>query len=348
MEVGNATPFEHGLALGLGPDRHPCLGIVVKATYKIPEQPGSPPEPAAEQHPILSGDEHYKGDVTGSVEFENDLAPFKVHTDIVLNGQAYAPGRPVPALDVMLRIGRYRKVLRVFGDRRWHFPSRLVMVPVISDPEPFTSMPIRYERAFGGFDRQAAKWDPRNLIGRGFIGRKSRDSVNEQLLPNVEDPYHLISSWDDEPAPAGFGFISRAWQPRVGLGGSEAGAQSPHPLFGVAADFDPAFYNGAHPDLQAPGYLRGGEEVELLNMSPKGPLRFALPAVQLQMMMIVDGPEGVRSHDLVPNLDTLVLMPDAGQFYLVWRAAYKLGDLPDMEALEHALDAIRHIDVRTT
>ncbi|GIV60319.1 MAG: hypothetical protein KatS3mg043_1408 [Rhodothermaceae bacterium] len=349
MQLLNDTPLAHGLAVGLGPERRPCLAVIVKGTFELPGRPGDAPALAPEQLPVLTEDEFFDGDATGSLRLERDNVPFKPRADVVLVGTAYAPGgRPVRSLDVSVRVGRLQKIVRVFGDRHWMFPTRLVMVPLISDPEPFTEMPLRYEHAFGGFDRKAHKYFNLNYVGKGFLGKKTRESVDGRPLPNLEDPRRLISSWDDEPPPAGFGFYSPHCVPRIRYAGTERGYAQPHPLFGLAADFDPAFYNGAHPDLQAPGYLRGDEEVELVGVTPDGLRRFRLPnrhpAVSLRP--VASGDEAAGPQPLPAPLDTLVFLPDEGVFYQVWRAVYPLGEVNDPAALEAALLGIAEVRIR--
>lgn len=352
MEINNATPFEANIALGMGPDRRPWLSVVLKATFTLPEGVDGQPVPAPEQLPLVAADEFFKGDVTGSVRLESDAVPFKPRADVVLVGRAYAPGgKPVTSLDVALRVGRVQQAIRVFGDRRWVFPTRVLVMPAISEPEPFTEMPLVYERAFGGFDHKGGAWCAQNHIGRGFIGKKTRESVNGRLLPNLEDPRRPIRSWDDQPAPVGFGFYGRSWQPRAALTGKAF--DDLDPTFGLAADFDHGFFNGAHPALQVPGYLAGNEEVEMRHLTPDGYRRFRLtglrPEVTLQLREET-GPDepasgetrriqaAYRPNRLTPHLDTLVLLPDEQVFYQVWRAAYTLPDL--------ALDTIASIDIR--
>ena len=66
-------------------------------------------------------------------------------------------------------------------------------------------MPITYERSFGGWDQTDP--DPSkqrlyrpNPVGSGFATKAQH--LEGQLLPNVEVPSHLISSWKDRPPPA--------------------------------------------------------------------------------------------------------------------------------------------------
>lgn len=357
MEFVNHTPFEASLAIGLGPEKKPCVSVVVKATYTIPTEAGAQPQVADEQIPFFKGDEYHDGDVTGSLLYETDDIAFKPKADVVVVGHAYTPGlRPMNQLDVMLRVGRLQKAVRVFGDRHWLFPSKMVMVPIISDPKPFHTLPLRYEYAFGGTDRKAHKWFPKNMIGKGFVGKKAPESMDGKPLPNIENPYQLIAAWDDEPDPAGFGFYSRTWQPRVGLGGSVQGNENPHPFFGLASDFQVSFFNGAPPDLQVPGYLVGNEAVEMMNFTPDGPRRFQLPGVRPSLVLrtletsVLEVPAEEQpppqEHRPPAQLDTLVLLPDEARFYLVWRGVYPIGEVPDEEALSQVFAKMHSIEIQ--
>jgi hypothetical protein len=370
MDVINDTPFEYALTLGRGPDQQPGITVIVKATCKIPEQAGEAVMLASEQLPVATEVIYHRGDSSGSIRTEADTVPYKPYADIVLAGTAYAPGgRPATSVDVALRVGTVRKVIRVFGDRQWLFPSRLVLVPVISEPEPFTQMPLIYERAFGGIDRTAGTFCHQNHVGRGFIGEKDKDSVNNVYLPNLEDPTDLITSWDDAPPPAGFGCISPTWQPRSNFAGTEDGLAAPDGIFGVPGDFQPAFHNSAHPDLQVPGYLRGDEEVELMNVTPDGYRKFRLPGLRPRVQMeIYDEPPqwdaialrleeqpalemehllpALQEAQPEPVLDTLVFLPDEGVFYQVWRARYPVEDVHTEADLETVFDRVARLEVR--
>lgn len=348
MEIVNETGFPEGLVVGTGPKAQPALAILVKATFAIPTRTRVPAEKANEQLPLAITDEYYDGNVTGSVKLESDMVLFKPRADIVLAGKAQAPGKkPRIMLDVLLRVGRIAKIIRVFGDREWLFPTKLAMIPVISEPQPFTEMPLIYERAFGGIDHKAGKWCKENWIGRGFIGKKSKECVNKKPLPNLEDPKQLINSWDDQPKPVGFGFYGRSSQPRIGYAGTYDDKWLAERAPELAKDFRFDFFNGAHPDLQVPGYLRGDEEVEMRHLTPKGDLLFRLPGirpvvtVKKFVMPAAASPTSsdvsaeapvikelpTREESIPAPLDTLVFLPEEGIFYQVWRGLCPLHEL---------------------
>ncbi|MFO0948578.1 MAG: DUF2169 domain-containing protein, partial [Planctomycetota bacterium] len=245
-----------------------------------------------------------------------DLVPYKIATDIALLGHAHAPqGEPVDEMAVELEVGSVSKRLRVVGNRQWR-PRMGAWVP--SAPEPFERMPIRYEYAFGGTDassgdppRQA--FEPRNPVGKGF-----RHRPNESLpLPNIEDFNDRIRDWADRPMPQGFGFIARHWQTRTQYAGThdEHWQAEQCPL--LPMDFDYRFFQAAHPDLIAPGYLSGDEPVRLAGLSPDGDLRFSLPAITVGVAVHPRRGQVIRG---LARLDTVILRPDDKKVNLVWRS----------------------------
>ncbi|MFB6232428.1 MAG: DUF2169 domain-containing protein [Salinibacter sp.] len=344
MEIHNNTPFADGLTMGLGPERRPCLSVIVKGTFAIPQNSSAKVEPAAEQRDVATEDEYHENDVaTGSLLMEADTAPYKPEADVVVVGKAHAPGgEPVRQLDVSLRVGRkVREVVRVIGDREWVFPTGMAVVPKKTDPVPFTEMPLIYERAYGGIDHKANKWFSSNPIGRGFIGDKSKETVDRKPLPNLEDPNNLISSWNDQPQPMGFGFLRKDWQPRASYAGTVEGHEDIDEQFGLPSDFEFAFYNGAHPRLQVPDYLDGNERIDLRHFTPDEYRQFSLPGIEPQVTLSRRSPEGpngeqktpgessLRTEDVSVRLDTLVLLPEEDQFCLVWRGHTPIRD-PDL------------------
>lgn len=372
MEIINDTPFEvEALPFSNGPDGKPILTVIVKGTFDI--RPNEVAEVAAEQIPIAFGDEFYDEKQGGSVKFESDVAPFKPRADIVLVGRAHVPkGGSALAIDVSLRVGQVKKSMRVFGDRRWKTSGPL-MSEHPKKPEPFTAMEITYERAFGGIDKEGGGYCAENLVGRGFFAKKSKKVIDGALLPNIEDHQKLIKSWKDHPKPVGFGYFGRAWLPRARFLGTYDDKwreeRSPDP----PEDFKFDYYNSAHPDLQLNGYLKGNEEVELINLTPDGNIQFELSGTALSCQVIKSPVEEkemdeqssekpsmgddfeeeleedfyesegeydeleetveppMTTEEVNLNLDTLCLIPDEKQLYLLWRGICPIKDLTALE-----------------
>src|SRR5919108_199417 len=129
----------------------PIFSVLVKRTYDI--KPNQAATRSEHSLPLNEMDIYYDhGDPEWStVQYETDLLPYKLQTDVVLIGKAYAPqGKPVEQMSVGIEVAGRRKVLRVIGDRHCIFREHLP--PAFSDPIPFTEIEIRYERAYGGKD----------------------------------------------------------------------------------------------------------------------------------------------------------------------------------------------------
>ena len=123
--------------------------VAVKGTFLI--NPDRTVRLAEEQEKVNIAPK-FRGDPeSSSLLCETDLPHLKKNTDILIEGHAYAPhGKPVTRVDVALKAGKIKKVLRVTGDRTWK--NSLIDVS-LSRPKPFVKMPLIYERAFGGSDK---------------------------------------------------------------------------------------------------------------------------------------------------------------------------------------------------
>ena len=77
---------------------------------------------------------------TGECLYASDFADFKLHAEVLLAGTCHAPGgRPVAECPVRFSVGAWSKTLLVVGRRVW---TEKVLGPAISDPQPFTTMPL--------------------------------------------------------------------------------------------------------------------------------------------------------------------------------------------------------------
>lgn len=312
-QLDNRTPFAAERGWVRARDGTEIWLVAVKATFDV--LPDGTTRPSKEQPPVLRLPEHYGEPGRSSVKYDADLVLTKTTTDVIVVGHAYAPpGMAVTHADVGFKVGPVQKVLRVFGDRRWKTVG-------MSSPEPFQKMPIVYERAYGGADPASKTpekdWDGRNPVGTGYAV-SGRNAVG-MSLPNVEDPKNLVGTWSDRPAPAGFGAISSHWQPRAGFAGTydEHWMKTRQPL--LAEDLNDRYFQCAPLDQQAPQWLRGGEPVVLLKLTPGGELRFTLPKVYLGFeTRFYDGTREIHPRR---QLHSVILEPDFPRVSLVWHSA---------------------------
>ena len=172
------------------------FSVIVKRSYTIGE--GGAVARRIPGEPLRKSDGYYDHGSPdfATVEHEHELAACKAATDVVVIGRAWAPvGRPVHAITVGVRVGQREKRLQVTGDRTCRYRSD--GPPAFSEPLPFTSMPIRYERAYGGCDELSFPdipfHYPRNPLGTGVVLRNVRDVVDGLALPNIEDPDDLLT-----------------------------------------------------------------------------------------------------------------------------------------------------------
>jgi hypothetical protein len=321
LEVDNKTPFVVAVVPSSDKTGSEHAIVIIKGTFSL-DPGGGNPTVADDQVPIWFGDQHSGEPGVSSVKYGSDLSLRKLGTDVVLIGQAHAPrGKPVSRLDSSLQVGPAKKVVRVWGDRRW---KKSLVGPKPTPPKPFVTIPLVYERAFGGSDTSHASpakhdWFRPNPVGTGFAINKDR--VEELRLPNLEDPRHPLEKFQDRAPPAGFGFIAADWWPRAQYAGTYDQAWQDTQAPFLPDDFDERFFHSATPELTTSRHLTGGEDALLINMSAGGTMRFSLPSLQLRNTIWI---KRVATSDL-PLLDTVVIEPDEGRLIVVWRTTINCG-----------------------
>ncbi len=325
----------------------PVFVVLAKRTYDIrPKQPLVRAEPTP---PFIEVDVYYdEADPEHStVKYESELAPFKLATDVVVVGKAHAPGgRPAQSVDVTIEVAGQRKVVRVLGDRRCNFREN--RAPTFTDPEKFTEMEMRYERAYGGKDLrsnpQLPFFYPRNHKGTGVAVKNVKDVVEGLVLPNLEDPQDLLTPerviiqeperWNAQPLPQGIGWFQPTWYPRCSFVGAMPAYVGPDDVMreeklGIVPKgqialarqlklpgYDVRFNSGASLGLVVP-FLKGNETLRLSNLSPEGELAFSLPGERPRITLDI----GQGEQELAPVMHTLCLHMDAMQADIIWRGA---------------------------
>ncbi len=315
--VDNRTPYAVDKTWRQDKDGNKLWMVVVKATFDI--SPDGSVSLAEEQMPVSVTSRNRGAAGSTSLVEESDLFGVKAGTDVLVDGCAWAPkGYRARVLDVGLRVGPVDKRLRVFGDRYWH--RHLVRGLVPTPPDWFESMPIHYERAYGGQDLSAGdaakhRIEDRNPVGVGCA--VSAEHCVDRRLPNIEYPHQLIESWRDRPAPAGLNAVECSWSPRRQLAGTydEAWRRDRFPLW--AEDFDGRYNNCAPLDQQVAPFLRGGEEVELVNLSPGGRIAFTLPRIHPCFRTYF----GRETQEHRGQLCTVLLQPDRSRVVMSWQSS---------------------------
>lgn len=324
MELVNRSRMPAGYTTTIQLDGRELLVVAIKATFDFPAHPSERLQLAHEQAPLIHTDEFTGEPGLSAVRYEIDYAPRKPYCDVLLNGSAYAPsGRPAERVTVILKIAALTKTFDVVGHRSW---TKGLIGFSVSKPRPFVVMPISYDNAFGGVDSSNSDpaqhlWYPANHVGMGYHLSKEADDLHGKPLPNTEECGRPITSPRGSYRPMAFGVVGRAWEPRYRLAGTYDDAWLAHRFPFLPTDFDEKYYQSSPADQQIE-HPRGGEKVELFNLTPDGYTAFHLP----------DGkplPVSFRGRDgsttvLSATLDTIIIEPDRHRVLLTWRATLPL------------------------
>ncbi|HVG57653.1 MAG TPA: DUF2169 domain-containing protein [Hyalangium sp.] len=305
MEIIKDTTLEVGYLVWQVRPPRPSLTVVAKATFAL--VPGGTCALVEEQHPV-TGPVFYDDDPQRGMRLDTDLAVWKTRGECFLAGTCYPPGgKPAATSAVSFHVGKVSKTLAVIGDRTWS------SLGVLSAPKPFTSMPLSYERSFGG-----------HTIDANPLGTPT---------PNIEDPRDLITSPRSRPKPAGAFPVPPDWKSRLKRAGTydKKWLAQRWPYF--PEDFDGSFFNAAPEDQWIEGFWKGDEEIVLQNLHPQHPtLRTRLPALRARIFLLEQG-AGFREVSL--RLDTITVDSDAGLVFVLWRgmAEVKTEALEELECL---------------
>ena len=315
LQLSNTTPFKGTIYVMPDAEGIDTVFSVVKATLVLGERLSL----AGKQLPVTPADEYHGELGKTSIKTPSDVSLTKPATDVLLLGTAYAPrGRLTTQMEVSLAAGPLRKAIRVFGDRVW---ERRGVVPSMSNPASFETMPLVWERAYGGMDHKGKELraEVRNPVGTGYHSKDGEKPLDGSRLPNLEDPAELITGWKQTPAPACFAPICGHWEPRLSYAGTYDGRWQQERAPYLPKDFDPRFLQLAPPGLVAPGYLQAGDWIQVQGATPSGLLKFQLPPARIEVTFVLDdAPQAVPA-----NLDTVVIEPDQNRVALVWRAALR-------------------------
>jgi uncharacterized protein YjbI with pentapeptide repeats len=272
----------------------------------------------------------------------DELMP-KARGEVLLAGSAHAAhGLAVTEQTVRLVVGSVDKQLRVVGDRQWMYG----MLPwlQVTEPLPFTQMPLTWNRAYGGAGH------PANPEGRGYtrnplaalFGRNHGD------MPNLEDPHRPVHVPSRRYPPAGFGQLDVGWMPRRQWIGSYGRRWRRESYPGLADDTHAEFFNAAPTDQRIDDFFVGGEPYRLEGMHPRLPvIEGYLPEFRPRAFAHRAGQPADAVEEIALSFDTVWFFPDAELGVTIHRGEITVEDTLalDVEALmvayEHAADAPR-------
>lgn len=299
--------------------------IVTKRVYRLMPTGGLLPlTPDEEAFALPLGDMPDPA-APSCLRYASDFAPYKPFTDLLLVGSAYLDA-PAPAARIALTVGPWRKEAAVVGERYWTGSRD---TPKATDPQPFTVMPIGWDRAVGGPE------DARNPAGRGQTPLALPDGRQMLPLPNVENPKDPVRRIGDRPQPVGFGPLPSSWAPRKPLSGTWDDRWLKTRWPGLPDDFDWSHYCAAPPDQRLATPLTGDEAIRLDNLMPQSPVyETALPGVRPRAFLLRDDARGRAFFEVPLRLDTLWLDSDAQLMALVWRGTAE-AEAPELSEFTH-------------
>ncbi|MCY1060898.1 DUF2169 domain-containing protein [Nannocystis sp. SCPEA4] len=226
-------PRTETVLLAADSEQRQIVSVHVKRTYDL--LPTGECVRADVQQPFLNmaGDELEDG-----APPELDIIPYKAATDLIVMATAHAPrGRKVTQVVASLEFGAIRREYLVNGDRRciYRGPGSVTF----SRPEPFETILMRHEFAFGGCDPTVPVERPKTLLeamlphpgiyprnpaGRGYVVSDDASLIDGLLLPNIEHPRDMITperlisrrveNWWRQPLPWSCDWFDPNWYPR--------------------------------------------------------------------------------------------------------------------------------------
>ncbi|MBW2456434.1 MAG: DUF2169 domain-containing protein [Deltaproteobacteria bacterium] len=304
--------------------------VIAKATYDL--RPGRA-RLAEIQDELNIVDSHYSHDTRGSIYSPSDMVPFKEQADVTLVGDAHSPSeRGSRSLIARLSVGSVDKKVAVYADRWLDAKGRTCR------GEPFTSMPLRYERAAGGrtTDNPA-----------GLDSTRRPGSGDRRPLPNLLRLGGRGKGAARSLGPACFGPVAPSWpQRRRLLGGAacywtdEGWRQRPLP-----PGFDTTYFNHAPPD-QRLDELTADLQLVLEHVHPEWPrLACTLPGQRPRAFV----ERGGAAREVTLQADSLWIDMTRSVCTLTWRGSLSLASDDEegraLVALEQPGEPLTYPDV---
>lgn len=236
---------------------------------------------------------------------DHDVSPPKPLFDVVLAGyatrraKAEDKGKPPASFEAGLRIGNHVAGICVHPPRYW---KRGLLgyseTPLVAFVE---RVPLCYALADceGGFALEAPEdqsvWLPWIEAIKQPSQRRKYGKAAAGLSYWPESAPHRLrhmgtydDAWQDERAPA------------------------------LPKDFNPRFYNVAHPALQLDEAPAPGTDIRLANLGEAPVIDSRMPALRLAAQGTTAGGQSLAAIDLRP--DTLLIEPEHNRLSMIWRA----------------------------
>ena len=319
LELANQSNWVAGLYPGWNHEQQYQLTAVFKAGFAFDEHGRL--TPLAPDYAIIEADSHHANPLATSLKQAGEIAPFKHGSEIYLYGTAIPERDNLIAMEVGMGLlftdgYEWKKILRVFGPRKW---QKTKVNYLLGEPGCVEPIPLQYEYAFGGAnpgnddDAYAA-----NPIGMGY--NNDRRKLLSDELPRIEVGPGFMTSPMQKPVPAGFAPLPVFWEPRR----SEIGEPVTDPFVQGGCPYDRSaqkcLHNVAPRDQRFNKPFDGGEALHLRALVPgvshKTNVHITLPRLQPQLYTIIDNKAALLS----PLCDTVVVNTDEQTLFMIYRA----------------------------
>ena len=283
MKLHSTLPLSHMAFAHWHTDDTEIGVVVAKAAFNLRKDGTAPVTPP----PDLMMVDEFDGDpATGPLIREQDIAPSKPRTDLIIRGTARSfEARPRRDWPVTITIpDRLHYSFHVRGPARWIKTMRRWQ---LSQPDEVTTVPLSYTLAYGGQcqDGDVTTFFEQNPAGTGFMTEAAARHVDGWSAPQIG---LLAEFMDIRPfapmAVHGTMPLAKAWLPRRAAAGTfdAAWERDRHPR--MPLDYDLGFWNAAPRRLQLAPYLQGDEVVEIGGMSHKREtISLRLPGARLAL-----------------------------------------------------------------
>lgn len=254
----------------------------------------------------------------------------KSRAEYLVSGSVFTPdGKPQETCPAIARVGTLEKTIYSIGDRFWKGREQ-------SKPQPFSSLPLMWEHAFGGEGYE------KNPLGKGASPVETEHGPI-QYLPNLELPGKLITKPSQSPDPVGLGPIDITWPQRLSKAGTYDQQWLKELFPGFARDMDWTIHNIASPDQQQAEPFVGIEPFEFVNLHPTKPsVRGKLPGIKSRTFVVQRRDEKEAFVEIPQKLTTIWFFPHAEKGVLIFQGSIVTAedDASDITHLVLAAEAL--------
>lgn len=299
------------------------IGIVIaKACFKRHRNGRFYPETPA---PQLVLTDVFAGDPARSALLdEQDIAPGKEATDLIIRAIARSPGgEALPDWAVGVSIAdRLSYGFQVRGPAMWR---KALLGWKADQPQPITELPLSYALAYGGAapggNDDAPVYCQENPAGLGLATKALLSKGQPFAAAQIADLAEIMAQDVESPMMVhGFGPIAKTWLPRRSFAGTfdEAWKQRRHPR--MPEDYSLRFWNCAPRAMQLSPFLRGSETIRVSGIShAPTPVEVTLPGAGLMLYAKGDDPHDAPFVLDMVDLDLRSVNPGDHRITMIWR-----------------------------